>query len=171
MAKATKTFTSTLDRFDGNLWYYYLPVPAAIANQFITGKDRRVVCTLNQTAVFQAALMPLGDGNFFVNVNKTIRTKLKLQLGSDVQVLLQKDTSEYGLPVPEEFTELLKQDEEGSKRFHSLTPGKQRTLLYIVAKPKSSDLKIRNGMVILEHLKRTNGVIHFKQLNEEMKQS
>lgn len=171
MAKATKSFTSALHKFDGNLWYYYLPVPAGIANQYIVGKDRRVICTLNETTVFQAALMPLGDGNFFVNVNKTIRTKLKLQEGSDVQVSLQKDQSEYGLPVPEEFAELLKQDEEGSKRFHALTPGKQRTLLYIVAKPKSSDLRIRNGMVILEHLKRTQGVVHYKQLNEEMKQN
>jgi hypothetical protein len=130
-----------------------------------------VVCTLNHTITFQAALMPLKGGDYFINVNKKTRDTLKLQEGSEVHVSLIKDESEYGLPVPEEFVELLKQDIEGSDRFHALTPGKQRTLLYIIAKPKASDLRIRNGMVILEHLKRTKGEIHYKELNLEMKQS
>ncbi len=171
MAILDKGFTSILDKFDGNLWYFYLPVSATQAASFISGKDRRVVCTLNKTVTFQAALMPLKGGGYFINVNKKTRDTLKLQEGSTVHVSLIKDESEYGLPVPEEFVELLNQDMEGSKRFHALTPGKQRTLLYIIAKPKASDLRIRNGMVILEHLKRTQGEIHYKELNQEMKQS
>lgn len=171
MAKSNTGFTSTLGKFEGNLWYFYLPVSAAIAQSFIKGKDRRVLCTLNQTITFQAALMPSGDGNYFININKQTRTKLKLQEGSDVNVFLEKDESEYGLPVPEEFAELLKQDTIGSDYFQALTPGKQRTLLYIIAKPKAVDLRIRNGMVILEHLKRTKGVVNYKLLNLEMKQS
>lgn len=171
MAKSAKVFTSVLDRFEGNLWHFHVLIPAKLAKPFISGTNRRVVCTLNQAVTFHAALMPSGNGDFFINVNKEIRTKLKLKEGVEVQVQLEEDNSEYGLPVPEEFTELLKQDMEGAKWFEALTPGKKRTLLYIVSKPKSTDLRIRNGMTILEHLKRTGGLIVYKELALEMKQA
>jgi Domain of unknown function (DUF1905)/Bacteriocin-protection, YdeI or OmpD-Associated len=165
-----KSFTSVVGKFDSNLWYYHVPVTTTHAKPFINGEDRRVVVTINQTETFQAALMPDGKGHFFINLNKQIRTRLKLREGDEVRVQLDKDTSEYGLPIPEEFEELLQQDEEGGAFFHALTPGKQRTLLYLIAKPKSADLRIRNGLGVLEHLKRTNGVIHYKQLMVTIKE-
>lgn len=113
--------------------------------------------------------MPLGDGNFFINVNKQLRNKLKVNDGDEICVSLVKDESEYGLPLPDEFKELLEQDSLGNTIFHALTAGKQRTLLYIIGKPKSADLRIRNGIAILEHLKRTNGKINYKQLNLDIK--
>jgi Domain of unknown function (DUF1905) len=94
-------FTAKLDRFNSNLWHFHFIVPSKIAKKFIEGNNRRVVCTLNETETFQAALMHLGDGDFFINVNKKLRDKLKINDGDDVQVSLQKDESEYGLPMPE----------------------------------------------------------------------
>jgi uncharacterized protein YdeI (YjbR/CyaY-like superfamily) len=86
-----------------------------------------------------------------------------------VLVELIPDTSKYGLPMPAEFEELLEQDIKGSDLFEALTDGKKRTLLFIIGKPKSPDLRIRNGIVILEHLKRNKGKIDYKQLNIDMK--
>lgn len=164
-----RAIKSTLQKFDGNLWYYYVEIPKKQATPFIKENDRRVVCTLNKTISFQAALMPLGNGNFFINVNQATRKKLKLNQHDEVLVTLEKDSSEYGLPMPEEFKELLAQDLAGNEVFHQLTPGKQRTLLYIIGKPKSADLRIRNGIAVLQHLKNNNGTIHYKLLNSEMK--
>lgn len=166
---AIKNITAVLSRFNSNLWHFHLVIPANAVKSLTKNNQRRVICTLNQTVTFQAALMPLGDGNFFVNVNQTIRKKLRLNEGDEVHITLEKDNSEYGLPMPAEFQELMDQDTEGAKVFHSLTPGKQRTLLYIIGKPKSVDLRIRNSIAILEHLKRNNGEIHYKTLNQEMK--
>lgn len=168
--KTTRSFTSTLERFGNtNLWHSFVTVPASIAEQFIEGNSRRVVCTLNQTETFHAALMHSGKGDYFINVNAAIRKKLKLREGDDVLVNLEKDTSEYGLPVPEEFKELLAQDPEGNRLFHAHTLGKQRTLLYIIAKPKDPALRIRNGIAVLEHLKRNNGAVNYKQLNTDIR--
>lgn len=162
-------FKTTLDRIDSNLYHTHIVIAKKVAEKFITGEDRRVICTLNETITYHAALMHLGDGNYMIMVNQPTRKKLKLNDGDEVLVKLEKDESEYGLPVPEEFKELLKQDITGSDLFHALTAGKQRTLLYIIAKPKGADLRIRNGIAVLEHLKRNGGKINYKQLNEDMR--
>lgn len=165
-------FTAILDNLNSNLWGYYLSVPIDISDQIIKEqKDRRVVCRLNGQLTFQCALMPKGDGTYFVMVNKSNRSKLGLKMGSKVQVSLKKDDSEYGLPMPEEMAEVLASDPKGDELFHALTPGKQRNLLYIVGKVKSSDLRIRKALVVVEHLKQQGGKIDFKQLNEDLKAS
>jgi hypothetical protein len=165
----TASFKAIIDRFNSNLWHFHVIVSKKIALKFIDGNDKRVVCTINQTESFQAALMPFGDGNFFINVNKQLRTKLKVNDGDEVLVSLVKDDSEYGLPLPDEFKELMELDMDGSELFHALTPGKQCTLLYIIGKPKSADLRMRNAIAVLEHLKQTKGKINYKLLNETIK--
>lgn len=163
-------FTAALDRLDSNLWGYYLPVPKDIADTISQEqKDRRVVCMLNNKLSFQCALMPRGDGTYFIMVNKSNRDKLKLELGMAVEVSLKKDESEYGLPMPDEMAEVLVSDPEGDELFHNLTPGKQRNLLYIVNKVKNSDLRIHKALVIVEHLKQQQGSIDFKLLYEQLK--
>ena len=90
-------------------------------------------------------------------------------MGDQVTITLEKDTSEYGMPMPESLMLLLDQDEEGSKYFHELTPGKQRSLIYIVSKVKNIDKQINKGLAILEHLREFKGQIEYKQLNEKIK--
>jgi hypothetical protein len=174
MAKASKlpttSFTAEIDKFENtNLWHFHIHVPRKTAEKFIDGNDRRIVCTLNKTETFQAALMPSGKGDFFILVNKKLRDRLKLRDADEVFVELEKDTSEFGLPMPEEFAELMDQDYAGKEHFMALTDGKKRTLLYIIGKPKSPDLRIRNGIAVLEHLKRNEGQVNYKQLNTDIK--
>lgn len=162
-------FTTQLDNFNSSLWGYHIPVPEPVARLFTDQGDRRVVCRLNDAVEFQCALMPKGDGSYFININKKLRDKLGLKPGMAVQASLRRDESRYGLPMPEEFEELLKQDEEGDQLFHALTPGKQRSLLYIAGSPKTSDTRLRRAIAIIEHLKTNDGKLNFRQLNEEMK--
>lgn len=164
-------FTAVLEKFNSTLWGHHLSVPDAVAQIFVANDTKRVVCTLNETVEFQAALMPKGDGSWFININKTLRDKLGLKIGTPVRVALRKDDSEYGLPMPEELAELLLQDADGNQIFHALTPGKQRTLLYIVGSIKSPDLRLNRAIVVVEHLKENSGKINFKQLYAQLKTS
>ena len=86
-----------------------------------------------------------------------------------VDVLLEKDESKYGLPMPEEFEEVLKQDPDGDRMFHALTAGKQRSILYLLARPKDMDLRIHQALLIVEHLKENDGKIIDKVLYQELK--
>lgn len=169
MPSVSKSIKTKLDRFNSNIWHFHVVIPQKIGNLFIEGANRRVICKLNKTEQIHAALMPLGDGNYFININQTIRKILKLNDGDEVLVDLEKDDSEFGIPMPEEFAVLLEQDLAGADEFFKLTPGKQRSLLYIIAKPKSADLRIRNGIGILTHLKNTHGKINYKVMMEDIK--
>jgi len=167
--KEPMEFTAVLDRFDSNLWAFHIIVPEAVSGIFLEQGVTRVVCTLNGSLTFQCALMPKGDGVYFININKKIRDTLKLKTGMQVQASLVKDESTYGLPMPEELQELLQIDEEGNRLFHALTPGKQRNLLYIAGQPKTSDKRIERALVVVDHLKANGGKIDFKKLYHDLK--
>ena len=162
-------FTAVLAKSESPLWSFHIPVPEGVAQHFLSQNHKRVVCNLNGKEEFQCALMPKGDGSYFIIANKQLRNKLHLKVGDEVNVFLKKDESKYGLPMPEELQELLNQDGEGNRLFHALTPGKQRNLLYIAGKPKRAETRLKKSIVIVEHLKAQKGKIDFKQLNVDMK--
>lgn len=163
-------YTTTLEHFQTSpIWGYFLPVEDGVANQFIDGNDRRIVCTINGEETIQAALMPNKLRGYFIMTNKRLVTKLRLQVGEKVTLKIEKDTSEYGLDMPDELRELLNQDDEGSKFFHALTPGKQRSLIYIVAKVKNTNSRLNKALAIVHHLKEFHGNLEYKALNETIK--
>lgn len=164
-------FTSTLEKSHNKLWGSHFDVPRFVAEKLMNGKSRRVVCTLNESVEYQCALLPHGNGSFVITVNKKLRDTLNLTFGTMVQVSLRKDKSKYGLPMPDELKELLKQDKEGHRLIHSLTAGRQRTLLYIVGQAKTPDSRIARAVVIVRHLKTNKGKINYKQLNELIRDS
>ena len=168
-SKSELRFTSTLERSTNKLWGAHFLVLDRIAQQLIGGKDRRVVCTLNDTATYQCAMLPHGNGTLVISVNKTLRCKLGLTFGTEVRVRLKKDQSEYGLPLPEELQELFRQDKEGRTLFHALTRGKQRTLLYIVGSAKSTEKRVTRALTIVNHLKVNGGKINHKKLGAALK--
>jgi len=163
-------FNSVLSKFNESpLWGLHLMVPIDIAKKLITKKDRRVICHINDEFTFHCALMPDGEGGFFIMLNKEFKKKSRLDIGEPLKVKLEKDTSEYGMPMPEELGELLVMDELGSKYFHALTPGKQRSLIHLVAKNKRIETRINKALVIVDYLKNAKGDLDYKELNQAFK--
>lgn len=171
MAKPSKPVrtTATLETHgNGNGWHF-IKVSRKTGERLPSdGKSRRVVCTLNGKESFQCALM-LSQGDFYILVNKRIRTALGAVEGDILKVTLEPDTSKYGLPMPEEFKEVLNQDTEGNELFHALTPGKQRSLIYTVSSAKDVDIRIHRALIVMEHLKKNDGKVIGEKLYHELK--
>ncbi|MFT6054940.1 MAG: hypothetical protein ACJAS3_000365 [Roseivirga sp.] len=162
------SFVGTIEQLNYSIWSYHIPVSHEITAEIIADGNRRIICTINKSATIHSALMPLKGGSYVFN--KSIRNQLSLNEGDKVQVTLEKDTSEYGTPIPDSFRVLLDQDEIGSEYFHALTPGFQRGLIYIVSKVKSIDSQLNKGMAILEHLTERKGQLDYKALNVKIKE-
>lgn len=168
-AKGIISFEAVLEKLADEFGWHYIFVSRSVCDNFgFKGNARRIVCNLNGTVTYQCALMPK-DGQFFILVNKKYRDRLGIIAGDTVRVELKKDESKYGLPMPEELREVLDQDPEGDRLFHSLTAGKQRTMLYYIGKWKDVDRRIHYALTVVEHLKRNDGKILFKELGEELK--
>lgn len=171
MAKAAKSvkFRTELGKLSADYGWHFILVERKIAEEFpFTGKSRRVVCTLNGEVTFQAGMMHY-QGDFFISVNKPTREKLGIEAGDAVDVELRLDDSKYGLPMPEEFREVLYQDPKGDRLFHALTAGKQRSLLYYIGKVKDIDKRIHYALIVVEHLKDNDGKVDGKKLYQELK--
>lgn len=168
MAKAVKFKTELVQSTTGSGWHFLL-VEKKIERKFgFESKFKRVVCTINGGEPFQCALMPWGE-TFYIIVNKQKRDAIGVVAGDIVSVELVKDESKYGLPMPEEFAEVLKQDREGNRLFHALTAGKQRSLIHGVITVKNIDKRIHTALIIVEHLKENDGKVINDKLYEELK--
>lgn len=161
-------FQSTLENFNTKLWQYHVPVPDEIAERLIEGDNKRVTCSINQIIRFPAALLKTKE-YWFVLINKSNREKVGIEEGQKLEVVLEKDHSEYGHEMPEELQVLLDQDEKGSQHFFALTKGKQRALIYLVGKVKNSNSRLNKSLAIIEHLKEAQGKLDFRRLNDKIK--
>jgi len=162
-------FKTTIGRHQGKVYYDHIKISKEIHDKITEDGNKRVLCTVNDNEYFHAGLMPTGDGTFYIILNKARMKAFKLEIGTEVNIVLEKDTSKYGMKMPEEFDEVLKSDIEGAEWFEKLTDGKKRNLIHIVASTKNPDIRIVKALTMMDHLKANNGKIDFKLLLEAMK--
>jgi len=113
----------------------------------------RLVCIVNDRLKFQCGLMGSGDGSGYVSISQARLKQLGVRRGDKVQVQLKLDRSKYGLKMPAELREVMRQDDEGLGRFESLSPGKKRNILHFVGAAKTSDKRIDRAFKVIQNLK------------------
>jgi bifunctional DNA-binding transcriptional regulator/antitoxin component of YhaV-PrlF toxin-antitoxin module len=159
-----------IEQTQGEGRWHILRIPRdLVAPLGLKGSSRRVTCTLNGSKPIQCALFPIKGGEFFITVNSKLREKLKLENGDDVAIVLTKDDSKYGLPMPRELQEAMRQDEDGSKLFHELSPGNQRLSIRLVDMAQDIDKRIRRSLILLEYLKYRQGKFVYNEISNALK--
>jgi len=144
---------------------FYLEVPASIVKKIGGIGKTRLLCQVNNTISYQCGLMALPEGRAYISINSKRMKELGVEKGSEVEVTLTEDKSEYGVDVPEELEELFKQDPEGKRRFDALKPGMQRYILNYVNTVKSPQLRVDRAFMLITNLKNlTQGKETFKEI-------
>jgi len=166
--KSVKFKTELVMSTTGSGWHFLIVKGEIVAKLGFEGKFKRIICTMNEGEGFQCALLPWGK-LFYIIVNKKKRDAIGIVAGDMVNVLLEKDESKYGLPMPEEFQEVLNQDPGGDRLFHALSEGKQRSILYLLSRSKDIDVRIHHALRVIDHLKENDGKIDDKKLYNELK--
>lgn len=159
------TYKTKIYKLERLLGMHYLEVPPDIIDQLGGKLKIRLICTVNDKISFQCGLMALGNGSAYISINNARLKKLGLKFKDTATVSLKKDDSEYGMEMPEELKELLKQDEEGQRRFNLLTAGFQRYIIYYVAGVKNTQKRVDRAIMLITNLKKTKeGKETFRQL-------
>lgn len=168
LPKQVKLKTKLVKSKTGSGWHF-LVFPGKVATKFeFADKFRRVLCSINGGEKFHCALMPDGD-ELYIIVNKKRRDELGIEAGDTVSVVLEKDESKYGLPMPAEFREVLDQDPEGDRVFHLMSKGAQRSALYWLSRSKDEERRIHEALVYVDHIKENDGKVVWQKLSKEMK--
>ena len=155
-------------------WTGRLLVPPEVVDQIPRRDDgsQRIVVELAGLDPWHAAITSDGQGGHYIIFNKERSKQLRKQ-GADDQHLhmtLTPDTSRYGAPMPAELEELLKQDPLGDQYFHELTPGRQRNIIYMLAKYKAESTRMRKSVAVLEYLVTVRGELVFADLYAYLKE-
>ena len=162
-------FESMVEVTDSMPPWHIVRIPKILVADFgFKGNLRRVICTLAGTETFNCSLFP-SKGDYFITLSKQLRQKLGVDVGDAISVELAKDESKFGMPVPEEFVEVLRQDPEGERLFNALLPGNQRLMLKLIVFVKDVDKRIARSLVGIELLKRFDGKFDYRIQHDAMK--
>ncbi|MEM1216808.1 MAG: YdeI/OmpD-associated family protein [Bacteroidota bacterium] len=130
-----------------------MPVPPEVADAFTAKKVKRLVASVNGHEHFHCALTSMGDGHYGVMLSQGKQDKFGVWEGETFQVTLLEDESEYGMPMPAEWEEVMAVDEAAWEAFQQLTPGRKRSVLYQVGSAKREETRIERALRIAENLK------------------
>ncbi len=153
-----KRFTSTIQRLD-KLKLNHLTIPIQVLEEIRLEDDQgsvynqRIIVTVNNQLTWNGGTVALGDGNAYISISTKRMTELGVNIGDVVQVEIERDDSEYGMPVPEEFEAVLEQDPIAKERFELLSKGKRRAIIYLISQSKSVDKRIEKSLFFMQNLK------------------
>lgn len=125
MIKFTAILKKYADQGEKTGWTY-IEIPANIAGKLKPGnkKSFRVKGLLDEFPIEQVALMPMGDGDFIMPFNATMRKGTGKRQGAAVKVQLEADDA--GFELNDEFVACMEDEPQAMAFFKSLAPGHQR---------------------------------------------
>ncbi|MEM7380709.1 MAG: YdeI/OmpD-associated family protein [Bacteroidota bacterium] len=117
-------------------------------------KRVRVVATFEgQKVEIYAALMKR-HGNYYLMFSKNNQKALGIFPNDYFELQLFEDTTKYGVELSEEFEAVLFSDHAAYQAFESLSDGKKRGIIYMIARFKNSQTRIDKSLLLCENLKR-----------------
>jgi hypothetical protein len=153
-------FTATIQRFDKKgekTGWSYIEISAAQAQKLKPGTRTsfRVKGKLDQFAIKQVALIPMGDGKFIIPFNATMRKGTGKKHGDKVKVVLEADESKFKLNA--DFMACLKDDPVANAYFKSLPVGHQRYFSKWIDSAKTTPTKTKRIVMAVNALARKMG--------------
>lgn len=142
-------FSTEIGKQVGSMGLHFIEIPATIAEAMFQNFPARAVVKINGVA-FHGGVLRRKDGYYLVQMGKATLKRVKASFGEHVEVTLKPDNSEYGYEMPEEMSVLLEQDDEGRRIWEATTPGMKRSLLHYVNSARSTDVRIKRAILILQ---------------------
>lgn len=135
----------------GNFHHLYFTVEEGLA--LCPQKNKRVIISIHDSLFVHRKLMPIKAGGFYVMLGKAVLKKAKLSAGQEIEIEVELDTSEHQFEMPEALIEVFALDAEAQQQFNTLTPGRRRSLMHMVASVKSVDKQIERALKIADSMK------------------
>lgn len=141
----------------GLLDKYHIYVPEDIIKPFVKAKIKRlkIKATFNDKDIefYAAFVKDKNTDDYRIMFGKRLQKALGVLQNEYFKIQIFKDTSKYGVDVPEELNEVFKSDVDAFQIFETLTAGKKRSIIYAVSRYKTTQTRIDKSLVLCENLK------------------
>jgi hypothetical protein len=135
----------------------YIEVPADVAEQLMSNirKSFRVKGKLDKLTIKQVALIPMGNGNFIMPLNSTLRKALGKKHGAQLLVSLTVDKEEF--KFAEDFIACLEHEPKALTHFKTLTGSHQKYFSKWIDSAKTEETKVKRITMAVNALARSMG--------------
>jgi hypothetical protein len=146
-------FNAIIKRFQKNAektGWTYIVIPAAIADQLKPGsrKSFRIKGKLDETKIERMSILPMGNGDFILALNKDIRNKIAKAIGATLKVQITED--KRGLEILPELLSCLQDEPDAYKTFTKLPPSHQRYYSKWVSGAKTDQTKVKRIAITVD---------------------
>lgn len=153
-------FTATLLKFDEQgekTGWTYIEIPSDIAEQIKPNnkKSFRVKGKLDDFKIKSIALMPMGDGNFIMPVNASMRKGIGKLKGAMVSVSIEEDKAL--LKLNEDFLACLNDEPAALNHFNSLAGSHKNYFSKWIDSAKTEQTKTKRIVMAVSALSRGLG--------------
>jgi Bacteriocin-protection, YdeI or OmpD-Associated len=124
----------------------------AFALTLLENSNKRVVVSWSGHH-HHCAILKSREWGYYLRFGKAHHKKWGLHPGLTISATIKPDTSTYQFSIPDTLEEVLASDDLAMHFWKTLTPGKQRSLIYQIAKIKSTELQINKSLLLAERLK------------------
>src|SRR4051812_39903316 len=153
-------FTTTIKKFGSmgeKTGWSYIEIPATIAQQIKPNykKSFRVKGKMDEYQFSQTSLLPMGEGDFIIPLNSTIRKGIRKNVGATLTVFIAEDTSPF--EYNQDFMDCLQDDPEAIAYFKSLPGSHQKYFSKWIDSAKTEPTKAKRIAQAVNALSRKQG--------------
>lgn len=164
-------FTATIQKFakqGEKTGWTYIEISASQAKKLKpdTKVSFRVKGSLDSFKIKQIALLPMGEGNFIMPLNASMRKATGKKLGDKLKVSLEADDSEFAFS--EDFIACLQDDPVAYDFFQTLTGSHQKYFSKWIDSAKTSFTKTKRIVMAVTALSKKQGYPEMIRANRRL---
>lgn len=145
--------TVEIERFEANgekTGWSYVFIPQGIAEQIKPGERRsiRVKGKIDEVEISGIGLMPMGQGDFIMALNKPLRKLLRKEAGAKVVLNLEFD-ADFKIEMPDDLEICLAHEEELLKQFLRMPKSHQNYFINWLNTAKTEPTRTKRLVMIV----------------------
>lgn len=162
-------FNTTIEKFDKKgekTGWSYITISSTQAKKLKTSKASfRVKGTIDTFKLKQMALIPMGDGDFILPVNATMRKALGKRQGDNVKVILAADDDKYVLSP--DLMACLRDEPSAFSFFKTLSGSHQKYFSKWIESAKTAQTKTKRILMAVTALAQEKGYPEMIRMNKK----